>query len=199
MNIEVVGIDAAFANMGFARALLEGSRVSLKSLHLEVTESEKKLGVRVSSDSLRRAQQLHRAMQTYCQGCVVAFAEVPTGSQSAAAAKALGIATGVLGGCPVEIIEVSPMEVKEAVSGSRKINPTKPQIIAWATSRWPAAPWLRDRKGRLLNANEHLADAAAIIIAGLQTPAWKQLMRINKNEVTGPDLQRPASGRVRLL
>lgn len=205
MKITCVGIDAAFANMGFALVEIdfdargEVREVACDDLRLVSTEAQDKKVVRKSSDDLRRAKELHAEITRYCKGAAFAFVEVPSGSQNASAARSLGIAVGVLAACPCEIIEVNPMEVKLAVSGDKKVNPTKPQMIAWATKRWPHAPWLTRRskgKQELTLANEHLADALASVMAGIATPEFKRLIQLMQHhEASRPIDQRPASRR----
>lgn len=205
MLIRGVGIDAAFTNMGFARvdiridADTKKTEVICTGLQLVTTQSHEGKTVRKSSIELRRAKELQAAMITYCQGAQLVFVEVPSGSQSASAARALGIAVGVLASCPLPIIEVSPMEVKFAVSKSKKINPTKAQVIQWAVKHWPQAPWLRDRGktgGRIVLANEHLADAMATVMAGINTPDFQRLMTLsNHHAIPLPNHERPSPDR----
>lgn len=208
--IRAIAIDAAFANMGLASVTLEKATplnlITVRCLDLKLIttgkESNKKQ-VRVSSDDLRRVNELALALAEYCHAHSpqFAFVEVPSGAMDARAARGLGMATGVLGVLAVlqiPVIEVSPMEVKVAVTGNRKTKASKLDIIKWAGSRWPDAPWLR-HQGRVTLNNEHLADALAIATAGTATPAFQQLMALSNHATTSPDRQRPASGRVALL
>lgn len=198
MKLRALGVDAAFANMGFASVTIEvglgGVFVECTGLDLIKTAGEDKKVVRKASDELRRARILHSNLQAYCRDRQLAFVEVPSGSQSASAARSLGIAVGVLASCPVPIIEVSPMEVKAVVVGRSKgtPNPTKAEMIAWAVKMWPKAPWRRERKsGRLVADNEHLADALATVMAGITTPAFQNLLALN-HEISIPPSVRPA-------
>lgn len=194
-SIKVIAIDAAFSNMGLAAASIKiNGDVICHDLLLVSTEGQDKMVVRKSSNDLRRAQELVQALKEWTtkHGPQIAFAEVPSGSQSAAAARALGIAVGVLASCSVPIIEVSPMEVKR-LFGTGKKGATKEEIIDWACRKWPGAPW-KVFKGRITKNNEHLADAMATIAAGIKTPAFKQLMSLH-NATTSPDHQRPTSNR----
>lgn len=175
----VVGIDMAFANMGLARARIDGDVITGLDLALVTTVSVDTKVVRKSSNELRRAAELVEALRAFCSGADFAIAEVPSGSQSAGAARALGIAVGVLAACPIPIIEVSQREVKLASVGTP--TATKPEMIQWAVSRWPALPWLRvRRKGALAltASNEHLADAMATIAAGVRTAEYSKIMSI---------------------
>lgn len=179
--IRVAGIDPAFANMGIARILLnlETMGMDIEDLILIETEKEETKKVRVNSDDLRRATELHSGMQKALKGCVLAFAEIPSGAQDAKSARGLGIAVGVIASSPVEIVEVQPAETKLASVGSK--TATKPQMIAWATNLYPDAPWKRVRDnpaGAFTLKNEHLADAVAVAYAGIRTPEFKRMMAV---------------------
>src|SRR5487761_2436689 len=116
VDIVVVGIDPAFANMGLCRALLDPktNKFTVSQIKLVTTEGSEKKTVRKSSDDFRRAQELVQGIREFCTGSIIAFAEIPTGSQSARACWSLGIALGALAACPVPLIQVSPLEVKMA-------------------------------------------------------------------------------------
>ena len=223
MKVRAVGIDAAFSNMGFAQVVIDTERSDLvgriQCVGLTLAQTEKESGttrkpVRVSSDRLRRANELKAALVAACEGCAFAFVEVPSGTQSAQAAFSLGIAVGVLASCPIPIIEVSPMEVKAAIAGRRvKKGASKADIIDWAFAIWPEAPWLRATTkgtskgrslpaGRLLADNEHLADAMASVVAGIATPAFTGLIQLSKgisDAVPRTPIQRSSLRRVKLL
>jgi Holliday junction resolvasome RuvABC endonuclease subunit len=184
--IRVLGVDMAFANMGMVLVTVkEDLSIEVDDMCLVRTTAQTGKAVRVSSDELRRAQDLRRGLLNFYsntpQRPTHAIAEVPSGSQSASAARCLGIAVGVLASCPIPIIEVSPMEVKAAVTGTRnrKVKATKKDVIAWAVDKWPSAPWIRvgGKPGaRLTLDNEHLADALATVVAGLATPEFQRLL-----------------------
>lgn len=207
MIIRGVGIDAAYANMGFARVevnIAGGAPVGPHSVRctdliLASTVPEDRKTVRRSSDHLRRARELQHHLTQACLGASFAFVEVPSGAQNANAAFGFGVAVGVLASCQVPVIEVNPMEVKEAVLGFRsKKGATKEQIIAWAVARWPSAPWLR-HGGKIVQKNEHLADALAAVVAGITSPAFKQTLSLYAHAIPGntdigPTPRRPLLG-----
>lgn len=239
--IQAIGIDAAFANMGLARVVIRNTTnavnmpsgfrfltpagalsIDCVELKLLQTEAGNKKVVRVSSDDLRRCLELGGALQEFMrlgnEKPQFAFVEVPSGAQDAKAARALGMATGllaVLHVMGVPIIEVAPGEVKAVVTGNPKQKASKAEIIEWAHKRWPSAPWVRyERAGKasgkggkvhaewkagdLQNCNEHLADALATIAAGVKTPAFQNLLALNSHATSSPDRERPASRRVSL-
>lgn len=201
--MKCVSIDMALANMGLAAATITlDGKIHIDDLKLVSTDQgPDKKQVRKSSIDLRRAIELRTGLQAWCalHEPAFAFVEVPSGSQSATAARALGIAVGVLASCPVLIIEVSPLEVKLASVGKKTAS--KQEMINWAVDRWPSAPWLFHGKGanrRLTQANEHLADACAAIAAGIKTTQFQLLNKAAHlykeldHETTGTDHQRPA-------
>lgn len=178
-TIKVLGIDPALRNFGFCVATIDVKNdkiVDVENLILAKSEDEAGKKVRRNSDDLRRAKSLVEALQEACQGCSLAIAEVPVGSQSARAMASYGICIGVLASCPIGLLEVTPTEVKVNAVGEK--TATKQEMIEWAVNQFPKAPWLkRTVKGKetLRNDNEHLADALGAINAGLHSSQWKQL------------------------
>lgn len=185
--IPVVGIDAAFANMGFARMNLdlETSKLDLASIRTVTTEGQTKKVVRKNSDDLRRARELHTALHEELDGCAVAFAEIPSGAQHARSSMGFGIAVGVLASCKIPLIEVMPVETKMVSIGSETAS--KAEIISWAAGLYPDAPWLRYQRdtnrgkvkrkiGDLHADNEHMADACAVVYAGIKTMQFQNLL-----------------------
>lgn len=188
MIIKAIAVDPAFANMGLARVSIDSHtmKVTCDDLKLVRTEALDLKVVRKSSSDLSRARELSQALTSWCFGSTIAFAEIPSGAQSAAAAKALGIAVGVLAGCPLPLIEVSPTEVKRLFGEKGPVS--KAQIISWAMKTWPEAPWVK-HNGKVTLSNEHLADALAIVMAGIKTAEFQRLMAL-QNAIPSPDHKR---------
>lgn len=176
MKLTVLGIDPAFAHMGLCIATLLPSAstpiITIEHLRLVSTEGRDKKEVRRSSDDLRRAKELHAALRAICDEYqpAIAFCEVPHGSQSARASWSLGISVGVLASVPVPIVQVNAIESKIAAVGKKTAS--KQEMIDWAHRYQPQANWLV-KGGRLLQANEHLADAYAAINSGVRTEEFK--------------------------
>jgi hypothetical protein len=180
-KILIAGLDGAMANFGIARLWLDlqTNELSVDNLILIETEKTKVKQVRASSDNLSRAQQIYGGMMLGTTGASVAFAEVPTGGQSAKAVLAFGMVIGLYASLPIPLIEVAPAETKLATVGTRTAS--KQEMIDWAFDAYPKAPWKTTKRGGVLvptAKNEHLADACAVCHAGIRTPAFQQVRAI---------------------
>lgn len=181
--IKVVGFDPSFRNFGLAWAEVNINTLDIeaKRVQLVTTESRLTKEVRKNSDDLRRAKELIRGIKMATVDQTFAICEVPQGSQSARASWTLGIALCAVATCPIPMIQVSPTEVKMATVGKK--NASKQEMIDWAMSLYPDVNWLmRKSKGKLVptNANEHLADAVAVIHAGVLTDQFSNALAILK-------------------
>jgi Holliday junction resolvasome RuvABC endonuclease subunit len=178
-TVKVVGMDPSLNNWGFAHADLDLDTLEFKitGLKLVSTEPDKaaRKVIRKNCQDLARARILYGGLQLACTGAAIAFVEVPVGSQSARAMASYGICVGVLASCGIPMIEVTPTEVK--LGGFGKKTATKEEMIEWATTRFPAAPWLLHR-GAITGKNEHLADAVAAIQAGVNTDEFRRLVSV---------------------
>jgi hypothetical protein len=93
-----------------------------------------------------------------------------------------GICIGVLAACPVPMIQLTPTEVKLAMTGEK--TATKEEMIAAAMKAHPYAKWMtRKYKGELglLASNEHLADAVGAITAGIVTNEFKGMIAMMRS------------------
>lgn len=183
--IKVVGIDAGFVNIGFCRAdyFPDQSRLQIAddALRMVQTKPAATKTVRRSSDDYRRAMELAAAVRREVSGVDVAFCEIPSGTQSARSSWALGIALGVLTNVTCPVIQVTPTQTKLAGHGSP--TATKEEMIAWAAKKYPKLAWIPGRgkkKGALSPVNEHMADAVAILHAGIQLPDFLSLVSLSQ-------------------
>ena len=183
-EIKVIGLDPSLNNTGIAvgRILLPSLEVKIDNLILGDTEKRAGKDVRRNSDDLRRAREIIASIMLAGNGARFAIAEVPTGSKSARASFANGICVGVLASLDLmrlPLIQVQPIETKLASVGKKTAS--KQDIIDWATGLYPDANWLRyKRLGQMLlsDNNEHLADAVAVIHAGIKTDQFRQAMEL---------------------
>lgn len=181
--VRVASLDPSFRNFGVARLVLklETFQFGIESLHLIETEKDQGKQIRRNSDDLKRCQKIIREYHPLVTPCSVVFAEIPTGAQSARAATAFGIATALVASCPVPVIQVQPTETKLATVGTKTAS--KEEMIEWAVETYPNAPWIRDKKGKIINKNEHLADAVAVAHAGVQTDQFEQLLALLRSSI----------------
>lgn len=172
-KVRVMGLDAAFSNVGFALTEIDLATgdVEVLDLHIVQTEGLKKRprGMPKSEDDMRRAREAVLAIRdkTLEWRPDYIVAEVPFGSQSARSAWTLGIALGVLSSID-DLIQVTPRQVKAATGED---HADKEEMIAWAMHLHPDAPWkMRKLHGDLVqvaSVNEHCADAVAVCYAAL--------------------------------
>jgi Holliday junction resolvasome RuvABC endonuclease subunit len=191
-SVLVAGLDPALANFGIARMWLDLDTLSLSLDRFRTIVTEKRAGkgkaIRQNSDDLRRARELHDGLHEELKDCSFAFGEIPSGAQHARSAFGFGVAVGVLASCKIPLFEVMPLETKLGSVGVKTAE--KPEIIAWAAGLYPNAPWQRyesatrgkrpHQKGDLHDDNEHVADAIAIVNAGIRLPEFKQSLAFFK-------------------
>jgi len=179
--LRIAAIDPALSNMGMAKLALDLDTMQLSVIEMSLIETTRQVTkqVRQNSDDLRRAKQLSKAFHAFVEDCLIVFAEIPTGAQSARAMYAFGVAVGILGGCPKPLIQVQPSETKLATVGTKTAS--KDEVIEWAVETYPDAQWLRvKRKGvlELVAKNEHCADACAIATAGIKTEQFLSVIEM---------------------
>lgn len=177
----VLGIDPSLRNFGYALAELDLSTMQyeVKELLLIETEATKlKKVVRKNSDDLERCRAQFTALREMQKKAQIAFVEVPVGSQSARAMMSYGACVALLASVDVPLIQLTPTEVKMASVGTR--DATKREMIDWAAGKFPRADWLR-KAGRLIDKNEHLADAVASINAGLVNEDFRALVAMRQS------------------
>lgn len=180
-KIRIAGLDGSKTNFGVALLDLDLDTMEIDVADLLLFKTEKTKGkqVRMSSDNLRRAQEVAGPLRSALKDCITAFVEVPSGGQSYDAVLGFGIVIGIYASIEIPVIEVSPSETKLAAVGTRTAS--KEEIIEWGMEKFPAAPWrMVKRKGVMVPTkdNEHLADGVAIAHAGIRVPSFKQTLAI---------------------
>lgn len=185
MKIPLVGMDPSLTNWGLASGEFDLITGILTTPFIQLINPLELQGkqIRVNSKDLHRSEQLAKGVWETVQNARAIFVEVPVGSQSARSMASYGVCVGILGfiralGKP--IIEVTATESKIALTGNK--NATKRDMIEAAYQYYPEANWLigtkGKEKGKLINSNEHMADAIGSIHSGVNTPVFQQLMTI---------------------
>jgi Holliday junction resolvasome RuvABC endonuclease subunit len=185
-KVRIAGLDGSLRNFGVAKMILdtETMALSVEDLILVKTVKSKVKQVRISSDYLDAAQQITRTVAPAVSDCACVFFEVPSGGQDYRAVMGFGIVIGIYASLTRPCAEVSPAETKMAAVGTKTAS--KEEMIEWAMEQFPGAPWLtRKLKGKIvpIAANEHLADAVAIVHAGIRTPSFQQTIAILNTKV----------------
>jgi Holliday junction resolvasome RuvABC endonuclease subunit len=191
--IKVVGFDPSLRNWGLAVGTYhpDDKRLTIEHVDVICPTLPTKKSVRQNSLDLSSSHQHSLQVLATVKGSSAIFAEVPVGSQSARAMASYGICVGVLGflrasGYP--FFEVTPEDVKIAGFGNK--TSTKAQMIQWATTAHPEAPWpTRKEHGQVLvNAGkaEHMADAVACIHAGIASSPFQQLLALATHNTLDP-------------
>lgn len=181
MKIPVLGCDPSLSNWGLARGMLclETGIFTDVQLKLIETKPDNDKQVRKNSKDIQRCEDIATGVLDWFQWAKVVFVEVPVGSQSANGMKSYGVCVGILGAfraSGIMLIEVNPTENKLVLTNNKTAS--KEAMIQAAYSYYPEANWIRDKKGKLLNKNEHIADAIGAIHAGVKTPAFETLMKL---------------------
>ena len=175
-EVRIIGIDPSLRSTGiaFGKLDLDTLEWSVDEVELVKTEKGKSKTVRKSSDDYDRCRILYEAISSAEKRADIAFVEMPIGSQSADAMKSYGMCIAMMATLDIPVIQVAPSQVK--VRALQDKNATKEEMIEWAFKLHPtAAGWLQQR-GRLIAANEHLADAIAAINAGILEDDFQALL-----------------------
>jgi Holliday junction resolvasome RuvABC endonuclease subunit len=182
--MKFISIDSSLANTGVAIGIIDSSKkITAVAVMLIETEKTKNKQVRASSDTIQRCRATYRFLRDLIDDYKpdFIFAETPSGSQSASGMKSYGATCQLIGTLSPSPIEVTPDEVKVASVNDKKAS--KEKIIEWAHSNYPNAGWIVNKStGKLQNKNEHMADAVAVVYAGIKTDEFLRVFAIVGNK-----------------
>lgn len=182
--ISVLGLDGSLANFGIAVVIIDPDEkkiIEVKDLILSTTKKSSVKSMKRADDDFARFQQHWQTLKSEAtkHNIQAIFGEIPSGAQDARAAFAFGGVTAILAGlsCDYTTTVVTPSEVKIASTGNKHAD--KEDVIAAMYKEFPHANWIKGKKPNamsitdakglyLTNANEHLADAVAVVLAGLR-------------------------------
>lgn len=197
MIIRALGIDTGFANAGFCLANIDMDsdlitpfdiqlvqttkikKVDIDALPFELLVKDNKKGLQ-SYDDFIRIRKVVKKLRELEKGVDVVMTEMPsTGAINHNAAKALAYALAIMAFPEKPVIQIQPRQVKLNFLGDE--NATKREMIVEAHRRHPDLQWLGDKRG-LFDKNEHMADAIAVLYAGIQTEQFERylLKEVNK-------------------
>lgn len=190
-KIKVAGLDPSLTHTGIVKGFydLDTGEFTASYVTIVVTEPAKGKTVRKNSDDLQRCNIVARALYEHLSDCDVVFSEVPTGAQSSRAAFSFGMVIGILATFFARpenqsaFVQMLPQAVKLAVPGGSKTT-SKEEIVEWAVEKWPNVGWVKGGKaskyridGQGYTAdNEHMADACAVVNAGVIDTEFRNLL-----------------------
>jgi crossover junction endodeoxyribonuclease RuvC len=162
----LIGIDPGFSSLGLAEVtLLPNEEIVRRVAVVRTAKSEKKRGVRVSDDNIRRISELAEAVVPWLSSGVIAIcAESQSWPRNSSSSGKVGMAWGVVGALAqqrgIPILQATPMEIKRAMTGSG--TATKRAVQAALEARYGEIDWPKQR-----TLQEHASDALAAIVACL--------------------------------
>jgi hypothetical protein len=175
----VDGVDISLSNLGlFKFKWCNGVLTPVKMLLVETEPEAKKKNIRVNFSDLTRARKMFDALYAWTDNSDFVFVEMPVGSQNARAMASYGVSIGIVASVSENIIPVLPEEVK--IAACRSKTASKADMVEWAARTYPAMPWVKATRSKKspnkiwADKNEHCADAAAAVHAGLQTEEFRR-------------------------
>lgn len=176
--MKFISIDTSLRYTGIAIGNIDTeNNISVSNIVLTETKKTENKQVRASSDTIERCRQTHLFVHDILEKEKpdVIFVETPTGSQSANGMKSYGAVCALIASIITPPpIEVTPIEVKVAYMNDKTAS--KEAIINKAAANHPELNWFY-HAGKLQNKNEHMADAIAIVHAGIKTNQFKQIQQ----------------------
>lgn len=173
-----MSVDPSLTHTGVVFGTIERDSLYISHYDLCITEKSTNKKVRASSDLVSRCRQIINNITKWIEEYQpdIIFAETPSGSKNASAARSYGISCFAIALLEPPAIQVTPQEVKKLVFG--KSTATKKEIIEYVDKKYDYFE-LPMYDGRInLGKAEHIADAVCIAEAGLQTNQFQQLKQI---------------------
>jgi crossover junction endodeoxyribonuclease RuvC len=178
----VIGVDPGLAALGLARVQIRRDDEHVAGLAVARTQKDsRKHEVLSCDDTMRRAAELADALERWLlatPGEVVAIVtEAVSMPRSGSVCFKQGLAFGVLAAVAlarrVPVIQVTPQNLKRAVTGDRSASKEAVQVAL--TARYGAIDWPRPA-----GIMEHAADALGAVVAALPHPAIMAVRRTLK-------------------
>lgn len=180
-SISFVSIDSSLRNTGLVAGETDGINILITSSKLIRTKKDNSKKIRASSDTISRCKKTFEELDKFIKynNPMVIFAETPSGSQNSSAMKSYGATCQLLATLYPSPIQITPIEAKIACLNNKKAS--KIEIIKWAYNLNPHLDWLKDKKGKLMLHNEHIADAIAIAYAGINRDQFTTMLSVITN------------------
>jgi crossover junction endodeoxyribonuclease RuvC len=181
----ILGLDPGFANLGWCRAsYTKDAFVTLEMGCIQTKKDGRK--VLQSVDNVKRAQIIARKLKwliweliedEWVRTADAIALEAMSFPRNASSASKMSLTWGVIsalsGLWDIPMIQASPQDIKEAVTGSRKAS--KAQMEATLSGRYPVV--LKCLEDVPMSRREHPYDALGAIVASLGSEVVKMGLR----------------------
>jgi crossover junction endodeoxyribonuclease RuvC len=178
----VLGIDPGFASLGWALVELDKTSEELLALGLISTaKANKKLNMLATDDNVRRMREIHAGLEwineraeRYTDGINAIAIESQSWPRNASATAKVGMAWGIVTAfaCAhdIAIVQATPMQIKEHVTGAK--TATK-DAVRKAVGAMPGMESLEEHLGKIRakTKHEHPVDAVAAVLTCRAAPA----------------------------
>lgn len=170
--MRVLGIDPSLRNFGIVYAEVQGS--TLQDVRFFQISSEMSKVTPKYLGTFDRYAKLSYLIGTFLDDLPTSeidkvYMEISTGSQDIRAAQAMAVSTFtgaiIFERVGIEYNLVTPRMMKKYLLQNSTAE--KKDIIDNLSTRFPDLPWFR-KGGKVLLKNEHLADALAVLLWGLE-------------------------------
>jgi len=160
--VKIVGIDPALRNTGIVSADLINNDIKINYVKLieTTTLNEKPKAV----DDYKRINFIYNNLRLIIDNHDLIIAEFPIGSQSSRAMVSYATSISILACFNKPIIPVTPNDIKKYIGIK---NASKSDSINYVRQHYPNFPFIL-KNNKILNKNEHLADAMIAILAGIK-------------------------------
>lgn len=168
--VKIVGIDPALRNTGVVSVDYFDNDIKINYARLIVTESEK---IKPKSiDDYKRINFIYTNLKPIIDKHDLIIAEFPIGSQSSRAMVSYAASISMLACFNKPIIPVTPNDIKTYIGIK---NASKSDSIEFVRQHYPDFPFILNGN-KILNKNEHLADAFIALLAGIKKPEMVRLI-----------------------
>jgi crossover junction endodeoxyribonuclease RuvC len=187
--MRILGLDPGFANLGWCVAIFEPVvRLSVTDMGCIETKKDPRK-VLVSVDNVKRAQLITRKLKwliweladdEWVRQVDAIAIEAMSFPRNASSASKMSMTWGIISALSalwdIPVIQASPQDIKEAVTGSRKAS--KALMETTLSERYPEVSKLLE--GTPAGRREHPYDALGAIVASLGSEVMK--MGVSRDE-----------------
>ena len=176
--MKIVSLDPSQRNLGIAIGTVNTDGILKVTDLLTVSTQPKPKSSKLSTSTwdIQQAKIQYDVLQQVTADADVVCIEVPYGSQDVKAAVGRGICLGLLATIKAPCIYVTPQANKKIVGNPKA---TKADMVLWASTQHPEAPWYKQRGRITTGNNEHVADALVTIYAAANQEDLSKYIKVS--------------------